>query len=190
MHITITPIGSNPTDISAATQAYVDYLCGGGDASTTPGGNDDAVEYYATSSRPSILDGAGWWSSNGAKHYDLHGRVDPDRFATMLMGRHHQTAERLISARGSAGRIILKMGTPTRWLSGRPLWSLADATSAYGLPVPTQQLNPTHIVSVDGEHFINSYGRSWRLGDAVVARRASAPHTGRTRHQGCRTTGL
>lgn len=156
--LVVSPISSNPADITAATQAYVDYLCGGGGGGAAPVGNEGAVDYYAAGSAPSILDGTGWWSGNGADHYDLHGRVDRSRFVAMLQGRHHQTGERLISARGSSGRIHLKMGNPTRWIKHRPAWSLADATAVYGGPLPTAALAPKHILAADQERFISLQG--------------------------------
>lgn len=159
MLLVISPISSSPTDISAATEAYVDYLCGGGGGSApAPVEKDGAVDYYANASEASLLDGAGWWSGSGAAHYDLHGRVDRSRFAAMLQGRHHQTGERLVSARGSSGRINLKMGNPTRWIKRRPAWSLADAIAVYGGPLPTGALGPKHILSADDERFISLQG--------------------------------
>jgi len=157
--LVINPISSNPADISAATQAYVDYLCGGGGgAGSTPVGSHEAVDYYANGSGPSTLDGAGWWSGNGAKHYDLHGRVDRSRFVAMLQGRHHKTAERLISARGSSGRLNLKMGNPTRLVNGRPVWAYADALAACGGALPLGIVKPNQIVTFDTKKFITRSG--------------------------------
>lgn len=119
MFITVTPIGSSANDVSAAANAYVDYLCGGG------GAVSDTVDYYAVDGSIA-LDGAGQWSGGGADYLGLAGFVDRAHFSALLQGRHHETAERLISARGSAGRMHLKAGQPTRLVNGRPMWGIFD----------------------------------------------------------------
>lgn len=47
----------------------------------------------------------------GVAEMDLTGDVDPTHFERILAGRHPVTGERLVEARGSAGRRHLAVGT-------------------------------------------------------------------------------
>lgn len=150
MFIAVTPIGSAANDVSAAANAYVDYLCSGG------GAVSDTAGYYADASGSMILEGAGRWSCGGADYLGLEGAVDRAQFSSLLQGRHHQTAERLISARGSAGRIHLKAGQPTRLVNGRPVWGISDIaarfhTTAQGV---TSLVEPELMVTCQGEQYL------------------------------------
>jgi len=152
MFITVTPIGSSANDVSAAASAYVDYLCGGA------GAVSDAAAYYAADGSIA-LDGAGRWSGGGADFLGLEGAVDRGDFAALLQGRHHETAERLISARGSAGRMHLKAGQPTRLVSGRPVWGISDIASRLKMSAQdvTALVDPDSMVTYEGEQYL---GRS------------------------------
>jgi len=157
MFIAVTPIGSTANDVSAAANAYVDYLCGG-----AGGGVGDVSElagYYAAEGQMT-LDGAGRWSGGGADYLGLSGAVDRTNFSWLLQGRHHQTAERLISARGSAGRLHLKAGQATRLSAdGRPLWGLSDIAARAGLTAAgvAEVVDEESLVTVDGEQYLD-YG--------------------------------
>ena len=76
----------------------------------------------------------------------------------MLMGRHHLTAERLVTARGSAGRVHLKVGNPTRLVGGQPVWSISDATALVGSPVAASALSGDETVDIAGTVFVTLAG--------------------------------
>jgi hypothetical protein len=110
--------------------------------------------YYAATS-DDIVDGAGWWSGGGAKLLELAGtQVEAASFRALLQGRHHVSADRLISAQGSAGRVHLKAGQPTRLVAGQPVWSVRDATVALGSPIPDGLIGANDFVVHDASPYL------------------------------------
>lgn len=156
MFLMVTPIGSSATNLSAAAMAYVDYLCPAGSAPVEE--RAAVADYYAGRGSLPLLDGAGWWSGGGARLHELEGRVERADFAAMLMGRRHLVAERLVTARGSAGRAHLKVGNPTRLVAGQPVWSVSDATALVGSPIPIDALSGGETVIVAGTDFVTLTG--------------------------------
>lgn len=159
MLLTITPIGSSPTDVAAAASAYVDYLCGSGSTALADG-TYDIASYYSSGPGFDLVDGPGWWSGGGADLLDLGASpVEAEVFEALLHGRHHQTGERLISAQGSAGRVHLKAGKPTRLLAGQPVWSKSDAEVASGGQIPPGVVaNHQLIADENGVDFLGVAG--------------------------------
>src|SRR5688572_2988609 len=85
--------------------------------------------YYADS-----IEGPGAWVGGGARRLGLEGVVGRDEFQRVLEGRHPHTGERLLHARGSAGRSSLAVGAPTRRSAdGDWLYDLHDAAAALDL---------------------------------------------------------
>jgi conjugative relaxase-like TrwC/TraI family protein len=80
-------------------------------------------------------DEPGRWLGRGAQATGLDGEVDPDHFARVLAGRDPLTGERLITARGSAGRrSTLGVGANTRRSEdGEALYDEHDAAAALGV---------------------------------------------------------
>jgi hypothetical protein len=70
----------------------------------------------------------------GAVELGLAGTVDGDQFRRVLAGRHPGTGERLISARGSAGRVAeLGAGSVARRAAdGEALYGIADVATVLG----------------------------------------------------------
>ena len=130
--VTVTPIGAPSDGVGAAAGAYVDYLAENHKPPVGAGGLDGAVGYYAANRGESLVEGPGQWRGHGADRLELAGSVASEDLAALLAGRNPSTGVRLTSARGSAGRISLKVGSHTRMINGRPAWSLADATAALG----------------------------------------------------------
>ncbi len=76
----------------------------------------------------------GRWMGRGAVELGLAGTVDGDEFRSVLAGRHPGTGERLISARGSAGRVAeLGAGSAVRRAAdGEALYGIADVATVLG----------------------------------------------------------
>lgn len=126
----ITPIGSASATASAVAGAYVDYLETGQPMRGLAQQNnlDGTINYYTDA-----IEGPGMWNGHGAARLGLFGQVEPDQLKSLLEGRHHETGERLTSARGSAGRYGLKVGEPTRLIDSRPVWSKHDLQQRFDL---------------------------------------------------------
>jgi conjugative relaxase-like TrwC/TraI family protein len=97
-------------------------------AGTSVGGAEPS-RYYAD-----VAERSGRWLGHGAGGLGLHGDVDARDFRTVLGGRHPGTGERLISARGSAGRVAeLGAGTVAGYApDGEALYGIADAATVLG----------------------------------------------------------
>jgi TrwC relaxase len=98
----------------------------------SPGGGDDegsVVRYYADRG-----DRPGRWLGQGARELGLAREADFDDFTSVLAGRDPRTGARLITARGSAGRVAsLGTGTVARWgRNGEALYSVGDAARILG----------------------------------------------------------
>jgi hypothetical protein len=66
--------------------------------------------------KPDRGDTPGRRLGHGSRELGLTGTVDLDEFTSVLAGRDPRTGERLITARGSAGRVaLLGAGTAARW---------------------------------------------------------------------------
>jgi conjugative relaxase-like TrwC/TraI family protein len=98
-------------------------------------------------------DTPGRWLGQGARELDLQGTVDFDELTTVLAGRDPRTGERLISARGSTGRVAsVGAGTAARWSPrGESLYSVRDAVAVLGW----SQSDVRHAVA-DGERLAAS----------------------------------
>ena len=124
MKITITPIGAQRTEVTAAAGRITNYLMGKQPATPTgPGGG--IVAYYET------IEGPGWWSGQGSQHRQLQDNVGRQDLESLLQGRDHQTGERIVSATGSAGRTALRAGEATKQVDHQPVWGIADLSSRF-----------------------------------------------------------
>jgi conjugative relaxase-like TrwC/TraI family protein len=99
------------------------------DAAGTDLGRGEPSRYYADEGERS-----GRWLGQGARGLGLHGDVDAQDFRHVLGGRHPRTSERLISARGSAGRVPeLGAGTVAGYAAdGEALYGVADVATVLG----------------------------------------------------------
>lgn len=167
--LTVTPAGAAVSEVAAAVEAFEKYLTGGAPPKaamleTGSAAADAALAYYyEDASGMSQVDGAGWWSGSGAAGYGLGGVVDPQAMRSMMIGRHPMSGERLLSARGSAGREGLKAGKPTRLIEGRPVWSVSDvaavlATNHASAAASVEGLDDALIVAEGGETFVADEG--------------------------------
>ncbi len=124
MKITITPIGAQRTEVTAAAGRIANYLMGKQPATPT-GPTGGIVAYYET------IEGPGWWSGQGSQHRELQDNVDRQDLESLLQGRDHQTGERIVSATGSAGRSALRAGEATKHVDHQPVWGIADLSSRF-----------------------------------------------------------
>ena len=138
MRVTVTPLGVAGGSGAAAAGAVVAYFEGVGVAGSPgrqllgPAPRDAVVAYYADS-----IEGPGQWWGSGAALLGLAGTVAGEDLRQVLSGRHPVSGERLVSARGSAGRWALKVGQPTRLDGGgEALYDVRDAASVLGISVP------------------------------------------------------
>jgi conjugative relaxase-like TrwC/TraI family protein len=94
-----------------------------------PAGEEPVSRYYADRG-----DSPGRWLGRGAPELNLNGDVALDEFTTVLAGRDPRTGARLITARGSSGRVAsVGAGTVARWgPAGEALYSVRDAASLLG----------------------------------------------------------
>jgi conjugative relaxase-like TrwC/TraI family protein len=140
MRYTVTALGSagdRPAGVVVGTIAR--YLVGPEPRPATPGApspgggerEGPVARYYADRG-----DTPGRWLGHGARELDLAGEVDFDDFTSVLAGRDPRTGARLITARGSAGRVAsLGTGTVARWgPNGEALYSVRDAARILGWP--------------------------------------------------------
>lgn len=153
MRLVVTALGSTGgRGVDAVVAAIRHYLLGprttpanGAPDGPRPGPEDPVRRYYADSG-----DGPGRWLGHGAGELNLAGTIDPKDFTMVLSGRHPRTGERLISARGSAGRVgTLGVGTAARWgPDGEPLYSPEDVAAILGWT-----RSEVHDALDDGEHY-------------------------------------
>lgn len=110
MHVSVTPLGSGARAAGGAARDIVNYLSGrsqqGGarKQEPIPGLQNDTGpgSYYADSAElPGRWIGAGAEALIDPEH---RGQVDPVMLERVLLGRHPETGEQLVGARGSAGR--------------------------------------------------------------------------------------
>jgi hypothetical protein len=138
MRFTVTALGSagdRPVGVVVGTIAR--YLVAPEPRPETPGGpspgggegEGSEVRYYADRG-----DTLGRWLGQGSCELGLAGDVDFDDFTSVLAGRDPRTGARLITARGSAGRVAsLGTGTVARWgPNGEALYSVRDAARIMG----------------------------------------------------------
>jgi conjugative relaxase-like TrwC/TraI family protein len=138
MRFTVTALGSagdKPVGVVVGTIAR--YLTApyeqpegpAGPASEGHTGGESVSRYYADRGNS-----PGRWLGHGARELGLDGRVDHDEFTTVLAGRDPRTGTRLISARGSSGRVAsVGAGTAARWSpAGEALYSVRDAAAVLG----------------------------------------------------------
>jgi len=136
MRFTVTALGSGGgRSVERVVEDIVRYLDPPTEAvagQSGPSGAPGAADYYADESAE-----AGRWLGSSATELGLEGHVDAADFAILLAGRHPRTRERLITARGSAGRRPgLARGCETRHDGdGQPLYDLRDAAAALGVEV-------------------------------------------------------
>jgi conjugative relaxase-like TrwC/TraI family protein len=141
VRFTVTALGSaGDKPVGAVVGAIARYLISpaqrsDGPAAPAPGteaagnGQESVGRYYADSG-----DSPGRWMGQGAREVSLAGTVDFDDFTTVLAGRAPRTGERLITARGSAGRVAsLGSGSVARWSpAGETLYSIRDVATVLG----------------------------------------------------------
>ena len=132
MRFTITPLGSRGgRTIGAVVADIVRYLepRRAEDTRELPGvpSGDGPSSYYADRGTE-----PGRWLGHSATEAGLDGEVDPTDFARVLAGRDPRTGDRLINARGSAGRRpTLGAGNQTRLSpDGEPLYGVVDVAAA------------------------------------------------------------
>ena len=142
MLIRVTPLGTpaGSTSATGVVAGLVRYLHEGArpdpttqapsPASSGPSdGRSGVGVYYADS-----VEGPGRWLGDGAARLGLADTVDPQALEMLLSGRDPSTGQRLVAARGSAGRSELRVGSWTRWNNqGAQVWAVADAAAAAGL---------------------------------------------------------
>jgi TrwC relaxase len=129
----------------------------GGPAPERPAEEGSVSRYYADRG-----DSPGRWLGLGARELYLHGSVDLDAFTTVLAGRDPRTGQRLITAQGSAGRVVsLGSGTAARWSpQGEALYSVRDAARVLGWSQAD-----VHDAIADGERLVAS-----RLVETIAGR--------------------
>lgn len=146
MRFTVTALGaSGGRTVTAVVADIVRYLkerpdqtpeanagtgAGGPHAGDGAAGNGgDPSRYYADEGQRS-----GRWLGQGARTLGLDGEVDAHDFRHVLGGRHPRNGERLISARGSAGRVAeLGAGTVAGCAAdGEALYGVADVATVLG----------------------------------------------------------
>ena len=134
VRFTVTPLGGARSDIAGVVDRIVQYLQPPPappvtDAPPGPGKPEGPSRYYADSGEE-----PGRWLGAGAQTAGLAGEVQGDDLAAVLSGRDPHTGERLLSARGSAGRRQAigaghhTMVSPT----GEKLYGESDAAAALG----------------------------------------------------------
>jgi hypothetical protein len=92
-------------------------------------GEESVSRYYADRG-----DAPGRWLGHGARELDLPATVVLDAFTNVLAGRDPRTGARLITARGSAGRVAsVGAGTVALWTTnGEALYAVADVAAVLG----------------------------------------------------------
>ncbi len=134
MKFTVTPLGGGRGDAARVVDAIVRYLQPPPKAtpsSLTPRPDGGGPErYYADRGEE-----PGRWLGRAAHGSGLTGVVQRPDFAAVLAGRNPRTDERLITARGSAGRRpTLGSGAHTKvGADGEQLYDVADAAAVLGL---------------------------------------------------------
>ena len=144
MRITITPIGAQRSEITAAANRITNYLMGKQPA-TQAGLAGGIVAYYET------IEGPGWWSGQGSQHRQLQDNVGRQDLESLLQGRDHQTGERIVSATGSAGRTALRAGEATKQVDHQPVWGIADLSSRFDVDRDTITEAANGLA---GDHFV------------------------------------
>ena len=132
VRFTVTALGSaGDRPVGAVVDAIAKYLLGASDAApgSAPAPAGRGARYYADSGNE-----PGRWQGHGAGEMGLEGAVDAGDFASVLAGRDPHTGERLISARGSAGRVAsVGVGSVARTdNNGAALYEVADVAAVLG----------------------------------------------------------
>jgi conjugative relaxase-like TrwC/TraI family protein len=101
----------------------------GGPAEPARTGEESVGRYYADRG-----DSPGRWLGQAARELALPAEVEVDAFTSVLAGRDPRTGARLISARGSAGRVAsVGAGTVARWTTnGEALFAVPDVAAVLG----------------------------------------------------------
>lgn len=166
----MTPLGSSgKRSLGQVVAAIVNYL--GVESGTAgldqhpqnQGGDGTLSTYYADGG-----DGPGRWMGVQAAASGLSGTVQARDFSEVLAGRDPRTGERLISARGSAGRRAdLGAGNETRRDErGLPLYDAHDVAAVLGISVreAERMMEVGHLVAApdlaDGDAFDQVSGAS------------------------------
>jgi TrwC relaxase len=138
MRFTITALGSaGDKPVGVVVGQIARYLIAPGQQSSPAAGlsqdprpaEESVTRYYADRG-----DSPGRWLGQGAHELDLAGMVEMQAFTSVLAGRDPRTGARLISARGSAGRVAaLGAGTVARRSpAGEALYTVADVAVVLG----------------------------------------------------------
>ncbi len=113
MKFTVTPLGGARADAARVVDSIVRYLQpptkAGRNRAQPPSGEGGPERYYADRGEE-----PGRWLGRSAQAAGLVGAVERDDFASVLAGRNPHTDERLITARGSAGRPVRSGGCRRR----------------------------------------------------------------------------
>jgi hypothetical protein len=133
---TVTPLGGARADTARVVDSIVRYLQPppkkgpGAGTGQPPRGGGGPERYYADRGEE-----PGRWLGRTAQAAGLVGVVERHDFATVLAGRNPHTGERLITARGSAGRRpVLGAGTHSRvGANGERHYNVADAAAVLGV---------------------------------------------------------
>jgi hypothetical protein len=138
VRFTVTALGSRgDRPVGVVVDTIARFLVAPEPAPATPSapapgrgeGERSVVRYYADRG-----DSPGRWLGQGARELGLAGEVDFDDFTKVLAGRDPRTGARLITARGSTGRVAsLGTGTIDRWgPNGEALYSARDTARILG----------------------------------------------------------
>ncbi|HEY8548236.1 MAG TPA: MobF family relaxase, partial [Acidimicrobiales bacterium] len=131
MRFTITRLGGAGRSVDRIVAAIVDYLRPRNEQEPQDAGVGGRARYYTDGGEE-----PGRWRGRGAAAAGLAGDVDMADFAQVLAGRDPRTGERLVTARGSAGRRPrLGVGQRTRnGPDGEALYDTEDVAAALSLP--------------------------------------------------------
>ncbi len=129
---------------------------------TRSGGAGSTVRYYSDS-----VEGAGWWSGQGAAQRGLGGEVGRKDLEALLAGRDPATGERIVSAAGSAGRRALRAGEATKEIGGVWVWGIGDLASRFDVDRASVVAAATGLGA--GEFIADEDGTRWLSEQGVQA---------------------
>jgi TrwC relaxase len=185
VRFTVTALGSAgdkpvPVVVGSITRYLIAPNEPTGTSATEPTGvsgssGDSVSRYYADRG-----DSPGRWLGVGASDLGLVGEVDPEAFTGVLAGRHPCTGERLITARGSAGRVAsVGAGTAARrGPNGESLYAVRDVATVLGW----SQADVREAI-VEGERYAAARLVAGLAGVAIPTGTATPGHAAGSRRQ-------